>query len=990
MLQQPVPAFTSGSREQELSDVQRLMDKLDYPAALRLLAQIQRDHPDQRDETQRLILLIISTQGQKYNEVLGRLVHVLYDEGDEVKASELVDQLHRLDPTRSTEEARKAMGYIKFLRLMNEAAGRLGEKKYVEALSLYLLPILDPTSAGFDLEKPSFDRAEYGDLVKQNVRQTMAGIVDNSRNASRDVLALRGVATSADALLAQPATAESPARLDAALLPLTLIMKKEAAVRAASSNLLALNGTLGDSGKLRKGDAYVQYLIWLSTGRKNKPPEGIAEAIRGLWQTDAVSIAQTAVDASTAGLAAARKIVDSGNPSGADSLLDQAYVRGLMAVKASVLAGGAIQPGADWSFSDPDLALLKTVVPLVSAGQENAEEALGLKSLIVTEKALAGLPAMPPGTAPTALTDLRVRSAKLSDEIQALGAAWEERVDSLRQQQDAGFPLAPLVSSASAMAARFSALSARVQGRDMEYALALATDQAGALQTQFAGAQTKRQKGQDSLNGTIAGRPPAQDVFVERNPGEALQFFDAARSDLDGVTAGLSGFRQQWQHERSAISASREMTAMLGSLNSLEQRVVVEKSELDRLSQIAQDQHRAALAKRKEADLAFADASRAFTAKQYDAAKLQLDDSRDLYLDSLLLEENVGVRKRYTVEIPSLIDRINQAIVEKYIADVDAQVASGRALFSQGEFLKSFLILESAQARWKATLGDRPNTDLDNLMEKVRNALRVSGGRDLSPDDSRAPAVNGFLSLANAKVAQADKLRKDDPQRTKLLDDAYGNVLSALDLAPVYRTAKALQLRIRKMEAPNDSTFRAEAGNEIAGILAEYRNKKGQPERLYFALKDYQDILPGYPGLQDAIQNLEIELGFRIRPPSTTDIESSNENYAQAVSLYDPGNSMTYDPSLRILDASISLNPGNARAIALRRAILLKQGSPEASAISQADLARFAEGKRLYNTEDYAGAYQILQGLMTGNKRNASYPPIAQLYLLTQQKLGLR
>ena len=260
-----------------------------------------------------------------------------------------------------------------------------------------------------------------------------------------------------------------------------------------------------------------------------------------------------------------------------------------------------------------------------------------------------------------------------------------------------------------------------------------------------------------------------------------------------------------------------------------ESKIKTEASELSRLTQLAEQQHEVALTKRKEADLAFADATRAFAAKQYDGAKLQLGDARDMYLDSLLMEEDAAVRKRYTVEIPALIDKINNTIVDQYIAEVDVQVNAGRSLFSQGEFLKSFLILETAQTRWKATLGDRPNTDLNALLEKVRNALRVSGGRDLAPDDSRAPAVNGFLNLANDKVARADKMAKNDPRRKQLLDDAYANVMSALDVAPVYRTAKALQLRIRKLEAKDDAAFRAEAKAEIDSIIEEYHAKKGQP-----------------------------------------------------------------------------------------------------------------------------------------------------------------
>jgi hypothetical protein len=230
-------------------------------------------------------------------------------------------------------------------------------------------------------------------------------------------------------------------------------------------------------------------------------------------------------------------------------------------------------------------------------------------------------------------------------------------------------------------------------------------------------------------------------------------------------------------------------------------------------------------------------------------------------------------------------------------------------------------------------------------------------------------------------------MAKDDPRRKLLLDDAYGNVMSALDVAPVYRTAKALQLRIRKMQAKDDATFRAEAKAEIDSIIDEYHNGQGQPQRQYFALKDYQDILPDYQPLQNSIQELEKTLNFGIRPPSASEISQSSDLFVEARTLYDPANPLTFGPALDDLDRAIKLNYSNDLAKALRRTILLREGSPEASAISPAALAKFAESKRLYNTEDYADAYIILQDLMA-DKKNASYPPIAGLYLLTKQKLG--
>ncbi len=983
------PAVSGGQAEVNMSDVQRLMKQLDYPAALKLLAKIQREHPERRDETQRLIMQIISNQGKEYNQVLGELIHVLYEQQDSEKALPLIITLQKLDPNRSAGEAKRSLLYVSFLKLMDSAAGLLSQGKPAEALDLYLLPLTDPAKAGFDMDKSSFNAAGYGDIMTASVRETVARITDTAALARGEMQPLREAQSELSSFVTSATGNQSPDRLDAILSPLAQARQQERTVLAAVSTLDDVTKAVAHSPQGAAGEPYLRYVASLCQGRKGKPPEGIAQAMAMMWEPGADTAADSAATAAASAYSAARRLFDQGDLSAADPRLQEAYDRGVLAVKAISFAAGTLNPAADWGFSPDDAARLQTLLGKISQSQEVAAEASSLRTLISLQREAQALPSLSTQD-PQVLLSARAQAQALQDTSAQASKEWLARAADLTRQSETGPALGAQIEAAGAMATRFDSFTEELSRRDLDYAVPLARLEAGQFETRLSEEGKLRIQGQDKLNGTVNGRQPGQDVFVQRKPAEALSVFDQASTDLSKIQADMETYRGKWSSDRSYVASSASVAALLTSLDATGSKIQTEASELSRLTQLAEQQHEQALTKRKEADLAFSDGSRAFTAKQYDGAKLQLGDARDLYLDSLLLEEDPGVRKRYTVEIPALIDRINNAIVEQYIAEVDVQVSAGRKLFANGEFLKAFLLLETAQGRWKATLGDRPNTDLDSLLEKVRNALRVSGGRDLAPDDSRAPAVNGFLNLANEKVARADKMQKSDPRRKQLLDDAYGNVTSALDVAPVYRTAKALQLRIRKLQAKDDAAFRAEARSEIDEIISEYHNKKGQPERLYFALKDYQDLLPDYQPLKDAVQELEISLGFRIRPPSATDISRSNDALTQAQTLYDPANPLTFDPALGDLDTAIRLNPSNALAIALRRTILLKEGSPEASAISSAGLARFAESKRLYNTEDYASAYKILQGLMTADKRNASYPPLAQLYLLTQQKLGLR
>ncbi len=347
-------------------------------------------------------------------------------------------------------------------------------------------------------------------------------------------------------------------------------------------------------------------------------------------------------------------------------------------------------------------------------------------------------------------------------------------------------------------------------------------------------------------------------------------------------------------------------------------------------------------------------------------------------------------RSRLDPEIPDLLAQITDALYQQWLAEVDKLIDQGRGEFQKGEFLKAYNIVQTAESRWNEIHPDKTYSALETLLPQVTNALKLSWGRDLSPEDSRAPAVNAFLSQANASVGDAEKLKKGDPQRVVLLNKATASVRSALAVAPVYRAAKLVQFRVRKDLAPNDRAFLDDARSEIAAILKDYQARKGDRARIYYDLKDYTDIVPDYPGVKEALSQLEIELGFRIKPISPADIAAAHDKYTQASTLYNGDNALTYDPALQLLDTALNLNPGYTAARSLRMTILLKQGSPEVSSISQADLARYAKARQAYGTADYAGAYTILHDMIGTNPKNGSYAPIAKLYLLAQQKLGLK
>src|SRR5208283_609694 len=165
-----------GQGESRLADAQKLIQQQDYNGALKLLAAIQRSNPNLKDETTRLISEVIIIRGQMYNSALSQLVKALYEQHDDEKSLQLVAELQRIDPARALNEGASAFDFVRFFKLMNNAAALIAARKIPEALSLYLLPFTDPKAAGFTMQKPDFDAAGYGNVIEGSVQNAVSSI----------------------------------------------------------------------------------------------------------------------------------------------------------------------------------------------------------------------------------------------------------------------------------------------------------------------------------------------------------------------------------------------------------------------------------------------------------------------------------------------------------------------------------------------------------------------------------------------------------------------------------------------------------------------------------------------------------------------------------------------------------------------------------------------------------------------------------------------
>ncbi len=981
-----VPLSAGGQKESPVAHAKAMIAQKDYAGALKLLAAIQRDNPELRDQVQTLIDEVYAIK-DRYNIIIAQLSKAQEAEDDDAM-QKLMAEAQELDPQASAGIGRGIGVRVAFLKLMNDAADLLAAGKPVDALAKYLLPLKDPAAAGVDLQKPEFNAAGYGTLVSASVADSASRILASADRELAAVDAATGVPAAVGSLLGAALSAGSLPAFDAATSPLLRASTDEGRVRGAAASLADLNRTLAGTGGRVKPDPYLEYLVWLARGREDKT-EGIAEAIDRIWAGLARAVLTTAQARATSSYAGAVSRFQAGASVEADTAFADAYYAGVIAVKAAALAGSSLKTSASvgWALAAAHKDEAKRILGDAAAAQAHASESAGYRTLIAQRAAIDALPS-PQSLPADRFSEVRASLSSAMDAMTASAAQWTARAGTLRFRMSSGLVPADAPDSTTRVAEAFSSYLEELHQRDSAYGVQLATLESSGFATVLANAVAMRRKAQDLVNATVDGVPTPG---APRKPSDAIALYTSAADTLAGLRRDLDAFRVRWQaDEQPWVVGSPGLSALLKSNEELAAQAGKESAETSRLSDLALTQHANAVGKRKEADSVFSAANKAFTQKSYDNARANFIAARDLYAEALVFEDDPVALKVYSTDIPTALKKIDDTTRAQKLADVDALFAAGRKQFNNGEFLKAFNTLQDALSGWRILQGDEPYPALEDLITQVRGALEASGGRDLEPTDSRADTVNAFFSNASAKVSQADTLAKSSPERVHLLNEALENVQYALELVPVYRGAKALQLRIKKDLAPNDAQFGDQADKEIGEILAAYNAGSTNASTAYFQLKDYYVFRPKYPGLTDLLSRLEVSLGFKSAPISSANISESDSQYRNAADLYRLGTEDSFRSALKNLNQAIALNPGNSRALELRRTILLKLGSPEVSVLSAADLTRFNDAKRLITNNDYPGAYQVLDQLMTKDGgRNKTYAPLASAWLLARQTLGL-
>ncbi len=978
------PLLAGGQGEARLSDVQKLMQEQDYNGALRLLTIIQRTNPNLSDETTRLISEVIIVRGQMYNSVLSQLVKALYEEHNEEKGLQLIAELQRIDPARALTEAASAFDFVRFYKLMDNAAALIAERKIPDALSLYLLPFTDPKAAGFTMQKPDFDAAGYGKIIETSVQNAVARIVSVAGQEIKDAPRVAGVPAAVGSLLSGTATPAALGAFDAAVSPLRNGASAEAAIRLTAAGITDMNRSIRDAAGKGRDDAYLKYVISLCLGREKKT-EGIARALQVLWQERAQAAAEASEAAAGAAFAAARAAYDAGDFATADRKFDDAYYRSVVALKGIALAGaGLVTFGpSGWAVAPGGTDALQAQIARASTAQEQAAESQAFRKLITYRGEFAALP-VASSAAPVDEAKVREEASQLSAARAKIAARaadadadqreWRARTSSLTSQMSTGVPLGSLARSAGAMADLFSGfINDDLQPRDLSFAVRLASIRGITYQERLDKTVALKKQGLDLMAGTKNGELPAGFVGIPpKYPDQAARRFEEGGAILDSLTGDIGDITRSLQADKPYVANSAAILALLkgsggrAGYEDLLERARAEQGELSQLLDKAQKQIDDAAVASKEGDNWFAGAQSLLNRKDPDGATSQLDKADEAYIRSQAIAYTAYAEKRTDKDIPELRaailglrTSIANATAQRWLAEIDKRL-------NARDFLGAYDALDAAQKDWAQTQSD-PNPSFEIRSVNIQNALQISQGRDISRLDPKADVVNTFIKYAR------------DAMATNRLTEAQQNVNFALAVAPNYGAAKVLALQIKKQTDP--TAFQKEAAAQIAEytkLATDGTNIQGQ-RTAYLALLDYQRLDPAFASqTRNTVRELEFDLGLRRRPATAQQVAESNQLVRRANTVQQDGSPDAFQQALDLLKQALRINPDNREAISLDGQIRIRMGSTALTALSPVDTQKYKQALNLYLSGDYQGAYDTVLGLWDA-PRNRTYGELQRL-----------
>jgi hypothetical protein len=399
------------------------------------------------------------------------------------------------------------------------------------------------------------------------------------------------------------------------------------------------------------------------------------------------------------------------------------------------------------------------------------------------------------------------------------------------------------------------------------------------------------------------------EAFVAHYPAEALAKMDGITAQMDSTLGSAAGLLSSYEAESERLSRGGDIRRLRAATVSLQHALAALDGRKANRSALAKERADEAARLRQEGDRFFALAKEALRAHEFDKARANTAQTAERYNASLAIQEAESLRRVWDDQLTPLNTEIARTEYEMVVGEVRALVTRARTRYFEGEYENAEELLLRAVSRW-AVVSTTPEDEVAYWLSMVRGALSLQSGRVIPATAPLYKSMSQLLNGAQKNYRSALALNENGKraEAEKRLKLAKGQLREVMLLFPINREAGILDLRIDQiLDAEN---FDREFETRLASAVTE--TKRGSREA-YADMQNLAAVRPGYPGIERALYQAEIDIGLRQPPQETTTGTRAADLARRAQGMLD--SPAQHNAALELVNEALRLNPNSTLAM---------------------------------------------------------------------------
>jgi tetratricopeptide (TPR) repeat protein len=961
-----------GGQEADLDTARQLIAEKRFNEALLILTEVIRNDPEKTTEAESLIRQVRAFR-ESYSDRYEDLIHALYEERDVARALEIIRELEALDPnpnsatTAALEKARDSAQFIyeqqEFTRIMDDALVLLNRGEYWQASAMY--------EQAIGLGREHFDKADYGNIVSSRVD----AVIDLVKRQAGDFQAAQAAQQQALEDMREAVEAGDEAAFRVFAERYRDVFRSAAVLVGGSLSAVSRLREQNDFILRDREDIFLGYTDRIIGGRANSAePEGL----RGAAQRALDDASRPAVEFLRD---RALVLLEQGRVSGenhdwngalgsfAEALRIAGEARRLWDLwYAAVPAGGGFFSREGWKVVVAEAPLFFSVSAIQYVGEHRSD--------LVNSLALAGIGQEDMGVF-TDIGDLRQYRETVVQALSSVdslmdgwlnyGAVIEGNSVTLEETRNI---LNIYRSDLDVWAQRLSLIDVMSVDRMAELELRPITGGLAVSQADY----RRGMEFSDGVARQVEISPDVMESRVSYYPVQALAIFTDLRTRLDALEEDALAYVDEYGDMEQRFVSYAGITEKLQEAGNAVSEIRWLRSQLPAREAAARANVLQAERFRNEGNLRLNETQAAITGGNFEAARRAIAAARQSFSNSLALQDDDGLRSQTDERLLALNNAMLEAENTRVLAEVRSLIDQGRGLYEAGSYEEAETVLSRAQVRWQTTQTTQ-EPQIEYWLSLVKNALFVSSMRVILVTDPLYNEMNQLLNLAREDYTRAQEFASGGNRREALtrLSSADEKIAQVKKTFPFNQAASVLALRVSFLRDPPNSR------QLFQTMFTTARNKIGvnNPEALS-ELQDLQQIDPGFPGISQAVLEVEVAMGLKRLPPSRQAVAESTRLTREANAIVLRNETAQFELALAMANQALILNPDNQGAADIKNRLQDVQGSTVTTVLPSAAEEEFRRAQQLFSSRNYFEALGIVERLLqTPAGRN--YRPLQEL-----------